>query len=292
MKAGELNGTRIGIFGKGGAGKSTLTAMLAQGLHARGHKVCVIDGDSTNFGLPHALGLEAPEQSLLEYYGGTVFSGGLVTCPVDDPRPLLDAALALKDLPGECVARKDGRLVLLTAGKMGALGPGAGCDGPVAKIARDFKLVNDNGEYLTLIDFKAGFEDSARGALTRLDYVLVVIDPTTASIEIAGDMLHMVQQIKAGALPATAHLEDPELVAVANTYYQESAIREVFFILNQIQDPGTHKLLLEKLSQKGIRPIAAIPADSAIRSAWLQGGQVRIGNAEKELSKVIQVLEG
>lgn len=292
MKEGELSGARIGVFGKGGAGKSTLTAMLAQGLHDRGYKVCVIDGDSTNFGLPHALGLEAPQQSLLEYYGGTVFSGGQVTCPVDDPTPLLDAKLALKELPAECIARKNGRLVLLTAGKMGGLGPGAGCDGPVAKIARDFNLVNDNGEYVTVIDFKAGFEDSARGALTRLDYVLVVVDPTTASVEIAGDMLHMIQQIKDGVLPATAHLENQDLVAVANTYYNEAAIREVFFILNQIPDAETKKLLVEKLSQKGIRTIAAIEADSAIRSAWLEGGQVMVGDAGEELSKVIQALEG
>ncbi len=291
MTVEKLAGVRIGIFGKGGAGKSTLTAMLAQVFHEKDYKVCVIDGDSTNFGLPQALGLEAPNQSLLEYYGGTVFSGGMVTCPVDDPTPLLDAEISLAELPLKCIARKDQRLVLLTAGKMGRLGPGAGCDGPVAKIARDFNLVNDNGEYLTLIDFKAGFEDSARGALTRLDYVLVVIDPTTASIEIASDMLHMVQQIKKGALPATAHLENPDLVAVANTYYQEAAIREVYFILNQIPDMETESVLLDKLSQKGIHPIAAIPADAGIRAAWLKGDQILIGEAKNELEKIIEMLE-
>ena len=128
--------------------------------------------------------------------------------------------------------------------------------------------------------------------MTRLDYVVVVIDPTTASVEIAGDMLHMVKQIKAGAMPATAHLEDPELVDAANNYYRESAIREVLFVLNKIPDQASLKLLRARLSQKGIQPIAVIPDDSAIRSAWLQGGQIVIGKAEKELSKVIQALEG
>ena len=287
----KLAGARIGIFGKGGAGKSTLTAMLAQAFHDRGYRVCVIDGDSTNIGLPHALGLEPPRKSLLEYYGGTVFSGGQVTCPVDDPTTLLNAKLSLKELPAECIACQDSRLVLLTAGKMGRLGPGAGCDGPVAKIARDFNLINDNGKFLTLIDFKAGFEDSARGGLTCLDYVLVVVDPTTASLEIASDMLHMVQQIKKGALPATAHLENPDLVNIANTYYKNSTIKDVFFILNKIPDQETHSLLLERLSQKGIQPIAAIPVDSAIRAAWLNGSLIQVGQAEGELMKIVRALE-
>lgn len=287
----KLVGTRIGIFGKGGAGKSTFTAMLAQVLHRQGYKVCVIDGDSTNFGLPNALGMEAPQKSLLEFYGGTVFSGGDVTCPVDDPTPLMNAERRLVDLPAECCARVDGRLVLLTAGKMGRLGAGAGCDGPVAKIARDFDLINDNGKYLTLIDFKAGFEDSARGGLTRLDYVIVVIDPTTASIEIAGDMLHMVREIQGGALPATAHLDKPDLVVVANTFYQEAAIKDVLFVLNKIPDPETERLMREKLSEKGIQPIATLPVDSAIRAAWLKGDRIKVGQAEKGISKVIKALE-
>lgn len=288
----KLAGARIGIFGKGGAGKSTLTAMLAQVFHGRGYKVCVIDGDSTNLGLAQALGLEPPQQSLLEYYGGTVFSGGQVTCPVDDPTPLLNAKLSVGELPAECMTCHDSRLVFLTAGKLGRLGPGAGCDGPVAKIARDFILSNnDNAKFLTLIDFKAGFEDSARGGLTRLDYVLVVVDPTTASLEIAYDMLCMVQQIKKGALPATAHLENPDLVTIANTYYKNSAIKDVFFILNKIPDQETHSLLLDKLSHKGIQPIATIPVDSAIQAAWLNGSMIQVGQADQELMRIVLALE-
>jgi len=291
MAEDKLAGARIGVFGKGGAGKSTLTAMLARVLHQESYQVCVIDGDSTNVGLARALGLDVPERSLLEYYGGTVFSGGLVTCPVDDPSPLLDAELSLDELPAEYFSREDGRLVLLTAGKMGGLGPGAGCDGPVAKIARDFNLLSGKEEYLTLIDFKAGFEDSARGVLTRLDNVLVVIDPTTASIEIAGDMLQMVRQIQAGVLPATAHLQNPALVDIANTYYQESTIQGVYFILTQVPDQETQNLLQDKLAAKGIQPIAAIPADPAVRAAWLSGERIEIGQAEEELLKIVRALE-
>ena len=57
----QLAERRIGVFGKGGSGKSTVTVLLARALVARGYDVCVLDADSTNVGLHRALGLnESP----------------------------------------------------------------------------------------------------------------------------------------------------------------------------------------------------------------------------------------
>ena len=94
-----LKGQRIGIFGKGGSGKSTVAVLLAKALREVGYEVCVLDADSTNIGLSNALGIESPPAPLLEYFGGMVFSGGAVTCPVDDPAPLADADIDIEDLP-------------------------------------------------------------------------------------------------------------------------------------------------------------------------------------------------
>jgi CO dehydrogenase nickel-insertion accessory protein CooC1 len=51
----RLRGLRVGIVGKGGAGKSTLTVLLARRLRSRGDDVFVLDADSTNEGLGEAL---------------------------------------------------------------------------------------------------------------------------------------------------------------------------------------------------------------------------------------------
>ena len=43
-----LDGQRIGIFGRGGSGKSTCTVLLAKALAQAGYEACVVDADSTN----------------------------------------------------------------------------------------------------------------------------------------------------------------------------------------------------------------------------------------------------
>ncbi len=53
-----LRGTRIGIVGKGGSGKSTFTVLMARELRTRGYGVCILDADSTNVGLHEALDIE------------------------------------------------------------------------------------------------------------------------------------------------------------------------------------------------------------------------------------------
>ena len=287
----KLTGTRIGVFGKGGAGKSTLVVILSQALQQQGYDVCVIDADSTNYGLPQALGMDSPPKPLLDLYGGMVFSGGKVTCPVDDPTPLINAEIYLGELPRQYYVQNDAGITLLAAGKIGDQGPGAGCDGPIAKISRDLIVHKEDSESVTLIDFKAGFEDTARGVLTNLDYAIVVVDPTTASVEIAGDMRLMIDKIKADVLPATAHLENPELVAMANKLFIEASIKEVFFILNKIPDTETEEYLCVKLAKKGIEPVASISTQPSITTAWLKGMRIQINNAKEEIQKVIEVLE-
>ena len=61
-----LKDKRIGIFGKGGSGKSTLTILLAGALRDQDYHVCLLDADSTNLGLAKVLGFNrtpAPEFS-------------------------------------------------------------------------------------------------------------------------------------------------------------------------------------------------------------------------------------
>jgi CO dehydrogenase nickel-insertion accessory protein CooC1 len=286
-----LAGERIGVFGKGGSGKSTFTVLLAQALENRRYQVHVLDADSTNIGLAQALGFDESPVSLIDYYGGTVFGGGLVTCPVDDPTPLPGAEIILNRLPSEYFAQNDKGMVLLTAGKIGDQGPGAGCDGPISKIARDLRIYTSAERPVTLADFKAGFEDSARGVITGLDWVIVIVDPTSASVRMAANMKDMVNQMKAGKMPATAHLRNSRLVEMAHRIFREARIKGVVFVLNKIEDQETESYLRRKLKDEGIKPIGVIHRDPSISLSWLQGSPLDATKTKKDVEKILGELE-
>ncbi|MGD8752013.1 MAG: P-loop NTPase [Anaerolineales bacterium] len=286
-----LAGKRVGVFGKGGAGKSTTIVLLAMLLREHGYEVCVLDADSTNLGLPQALGIEHPPLPLMDYFGGMIFSGGLVTCPVDDPMPLPRCEVSLDDLPRKYYAQNQAGITLLTAGKIGEQGPGAGCDGPVSKIARDLKIKKDGESPVTLVDFKAGFEDTARGAITSLDWAIVLIDPTLAAVEMAVNMRDTIDQIKSGGLPATKHLENPILVAMANQMFSKARIKGALFVLNKIRDKEMARYLEEKLAERGIDPIGTIHEYPAISIAWLKGTPLAIPEVREEVHRIVKELE-
>jgi CO dehydrogenase maturation factor len=290
-KHNEFTGRKIGLFGKGGAGKSTTVVLVARALTRAGHVVCIVDADSTNVGLHQGLGIDRPPSPLIDYFGGTIFSGGSVTCPVDDPTPLDAGEISLNSLPHDYFAEVESRMYLLSAGKLAGLGAGAGCDGPISKIARDITVRQDGEFVVTLVDFKAGFEDSARGVVTGMDWALVVVDPTQASLTLATDMKKMVDGIRGGQLPATKHLDSPHAVALANRLFKNSRLRGALFLLNKVADEKVECFLTRQLATHGIEPIGTIYDDPSIGEAWLTGSAITCANGFSDIEAIARRLE-
>jgi len=286
-----LAGQRIGLFGRGGSGKSTCAVLLAKVLAKAGYAVCVVDADSTNEGLPQALGADRTPESLLAWFGGTVFSGGPVTCPVDDPLPLAGARLRAGQLPGQYVARTPDGIRVFQAGKIGLLGPGAGCDGPMTKIARDFAFEPEGMAPVTIVDFKAGAEDASRGVITSLDWIVVVLDPSYAGIRAAATMKTMLDQMRAGYLPATQHLASPEQADVIRRAYREARTKGALYVLNKVPDAETERLMRQRLLESQIEALASIREDPGLRRSWLHGECLQSAAAEAEAAKIVRALE-
>jgi len=287
----KLNGQRIGIFGRGGCGKSTTTVFLAQALREAGYPVAVLDADSTNEGLARALGADRAPDDLLEWFGGTVFSGGPVSCPVDDPLPQAGAHVHLRELPDRFFARTPDDILLFQAGKIGPLGPGAGCDGPMTKIARDFTLETEGEAPVMLLDFKAGIEDASRGVITSLDWVVGVIDPTGPGVRAAVTIRTLLDQMHAGGMPATRHLGSQHLVKITEDAYRAARTQGVVFVLNKVADLDAEFDLCQLLVQSGIQATAAFAEENALRIAWLKGLPLESASARSEAGKIVRALK-
>lgn len=286
-----LAGRRIGLFGRGGSGKSTVSVLLARALRRAGYEVALLDADSTNVGLSDVLGLERPPRPLIDHFGGMVFDGGSVTCPVDDPTPLAGADVSLAKLPAEYIGNAVDGIFLLVAGKMGAQGAGAGCDGPISKIARDLKLRGASESLVTLVDFKAGFEDTARGVVISLDRAVVVVNPTLPAVHLAADMKKAIEKLHAEALPATHHLGTKALVALANSLYRKARIQGLWCLLNNIPDEGTEQYLRHRLAEKGIEPPGVVHTDRSIVDSWLEATVLGPRNAIHEAENIVERFE-
>lgn len=287
-----LDGKRIGVVGKGGAGKSTIAVLVATSLRKHGYVVCLLDADSTNVGLHQVLGFEGQPASMIDYFGGMIFSGGAVTCPVDDPTPLLGADLLLEELPDSYLAKTENGIYLLTAGKIGDLGPGAGCDGPISKIARDLRFHSKGANLVTLIDFKAGFEDTSRGVITSLDWIIVVVDPTNAAIQMAVHMKEMIEKIQAGQPPSVEHIEDPQLAELAKKLFKEAPIKGLHVVLNRIQDHEMETYIRKRIERHSLEIAAVILEDPSITTHWLRGTPITNLERLEEAEKIVSALEG
>lgn len=273
------SGKKIGFIGKGGAGKSTALALLALALRHRGHDVCVLDTDSTNEGLHAALGIPKQPRPLIDHFGGMVFQGGKVTCPADDPTRLERADVALKELPAECVAENEAGVVFMTVGKLIDFGVGAGCDGPLVKIARDLVVRRNDTPMTMLVDLKAGIEDTSRGVIVGMDEIVVVCDPTTAGLGVARCMRQLMTDLEDGAAPATRHIESPELAALARELFKHSALNRMIVLLNRVPDRQTEQYMRSVLRNRGIEAIGCLPDVPAIREAWLRGTALTMDDA-------------
>ncbi len=188
--AGHLR-LKLGVVGKGGVGKTTVSGLLARAYAERGRSVVAIDTDSNpNLGLSLGLSL-ADTEAVPELPRSTVVgSGGGAT-----------AADLLADYGRPTPAGP----TLLSAIKVTEAGAGCTCGGhaTVRSLLADALADVD----LVLVDMEAGLEHLSRsgGTLAHADLLLVVCEPTRKSVLTAA---------RTAAL--AAELGIPGVLAVAN----------------------------------------------------------------------------
>lgn len=178
---------KIAITGKGGVGKTTLTALIAQAYADRGKQVLAVDADPSPclagaLGFPDALRaklspISEMDELILERTGARKGQkGGFFTI-----NPQVD------DIPERfSVLHRGVRLLEMGAVETG----GSGCICPEAAMLKTlFTNLMFRKDEVLLLDMYAGVEHLGRATVDFVDAMLIVVEPTRRSLGTA-------QQIK------------------------------------------------------------------------------------------------
>ncbi len=175
------------ICGKGGCGKSTISALLAREYAKQNRRVLVVDADESNFGLHRQLGCPLPVE-LTSWVGGR--KGVFATEKGADVREeLFGSRWTIDEIPSECISESDG-VKLAVIGKIHEAGEGCAC--AMGILAKNFlpNLVL-LPEDVVIIDAEAGVEHFGRGVDQKVDQILMVADPSFESIQLSEKILGM-----------------------------------------------------------------------------------------------------
>jgi CO dehydrogenase maturation factor len=243
----------IAIVGKGGTGKTAITALIAKVLIEEfDYKLLLIDADPTHPHLSHLMDL-LPDTSLEK------IRNELIQISIKHEEELDDLAQTLDfEVYNAIEERKS--FSLLYIGKPTA--PGCFCPSNtllrrvIESISKDFDLI--------LIDCEAGLEQIHRKVIRSVELILIVSDMSIRSLE-------------------TAH----SIKKMANRF---TNYRQLGVILNKVR--GNTDILLEKMEELDLPLFGTVPEDETILEFEMNGKPlIHIPSNDELLSDIRPIVQ-
>jgi len=224
----------IAICGKGGVGKTVLTALLTKVLVGSNGKLLVVDADPV-VGLPQALGVNVAKTM------GDVSEEIITAARTGGKKAKIEVVSMLDYMILEALVEVDG-FALLAMGKR----EGPGCFCPVNDLLRDAIESLTQSFDIILIDGEAGVEQINRRVVRKVDTLLIVTDATIRGIQTAV-LLNRVARKRKAKGSATIGL-----------------------VLNRVRQ-GQEEQLRQAAEQAGLVAVGFIPEDENISRHDLAG---------------------
>ncbi|MFN2607093.1 MAG: AAA family ATPase [Acidimicrobiales bacterium] len=243
---------KLGIVGKGGVGKTTLSSLICQTYAARGQRVVAIDTDS-NPNLAMSLGLDeetADNAPLVPRSLVVGDGGGRLT-----PAALLE----------EYGLRTPIGVTLLHAMRVEQAGAGCTCVSH-ATIRSLLGMAMEEEADVTLVDMEAGLEHLSRsgGTLAYADVLLMVMEPTRKSILTAARTIPLAQEL---------------------------GIPRMYGVGNKARMPADADFYAEVAAEHGVPLAGVVPYDQAVPAVDRQGVGLSADQAPEVWAAVGRILD-
>ena len=188
-------GFRLAVAGKGGVGKTTLVALLAELLARRGYQVLAADEDpQMNLALSLGVSLEEAEKMVPLSHNKAYIEEKTGTKPDSGWGGLLRLNPDVSDVVRRFGLQLKPNLSLLAMGSVDQAATGCLCpQNNLLKAVMRF-IVLKPGEII-LVDTQAGPEHFGRGVLKGFSLLLVVTEPTLTALQVAQKSMTFARQL-------------------------------------------------------------------------------------------------
>ncbi len=251
---------KLAIVGKGGVGKTTLTAALARRIAGDGRSVVAVDADpdgnlATALGVPEAsvpTAIADMRELIMERTDAKDEGAGLMF----KLNPKVD------DLPERFSVDADSvRLLVLGTVELG--GKGCMCpEGAVLKALMQHLLLRVKDD--VILDMEAGLEHMGRASAKGVDAMIAVVEPGMRSVQTARRIQKLARDI---------------------------GIERTFFVVNKVRKLAEREKLEAVLGQKDI--LGVLPYSEDLANADLHGQPVDLnmsglGEAIEQIEEALQ----
>jgi CO dehydrogenase maturation factor len=218
-------GNIVVVGGKGGVGKTSVSAILVKLLLGNGGKLLLIDADPV-ISVAYALG-ENPGATIGEFRESLIEDAGAQRNLQGRP---------MKTVIRELVTKSDKGYDLLAMGRA----EGKGCFCGLNELLR-FGIESLCGEYdTTLIDCEAGIEQVNRRAVHRIDKIILVTDTSRRGME------------------SVVKIRD------IATKYDDGGAMETYVLINRIRNEGEGLYTKSMAEELGLNVAGCVPEDPNI----------------------------
>jgi CO dehydrogenase maturation factor len=240
------------VAGKGGVGKSTISALLVRDLAARSSKVVLAVDADPNSNLGEKLGVTV-ERTIGDLREDLLRRSEEMTAGGSKQEAML-YQLRLAMVEGR-------EFDLVTMGRS----EGRGCYCYINNLLRTYlDSIMDDYPYV-VIDNEAGMEHLSRRTCQRMDVLLVVSDPTKVGLETAGRILDLAREM-------------------------EIAVGAFVLVINRVR--GELKQALRDAIPKGFQRVVLIPHDQSVEDLASSDGRLSELPAESAAVSAVHRMAG